>query len=153
MKNKTTYEMEDIMGLITRDLAEKGLAPDPGSVTVRTREVAGSDFPVEIEIDVNVSWVGVIVPVSPLLAAHAAVPDLGRREPENHPLVLPRGLLDEAPEPGVGPAIEIGNVTAASQQLARTTPGPFSPDKVKRRLTGLDGESAEYPGPPRTGGR
>lgn len=152
MKNKTTYEMEDIMGLITRDLAEKGLAPDPGSVTVRTREVAGSDFPVEIEIDVNVSWVGLVAPAGPPPSANVVVLDPGGRAPENRP-TAPRDLLDEAPEPGVGPAIEIGSVTAASEQLARSTPGPFSPDKVKRRLTGLDGESAEYPGPSRTGGR
>lgn len=149
MKNKTTYEMEDIMGLITRELAEKGLALVPGGVTVRAVTADGEIFPVSIEIDVNVSWVGVPSSNSLILAPeHSTI-----REPESRVLAVPRDLLDEAPEPGVGPAVEIGNVTTVSQQLARSTAGPFSPEKVRKRTTSLEGETTEYPGPSRTGGR
>lgn len=147
MKNKTTYEMEDIMSLITRDLAEKGLAPDPGSVVVRVKSPTSNEINVQVEcmeIDVNVSWVGVSTPPVKLVGQEAPEPS------------KPRDLLDEAPEPGVGPPVDIGDVTAASQQLVRSSDGPFSPDKVKKRtgrLTGLDGESFEYPGSTRIGGR
>jgi hypothetical protein len=152
MRNKTTYEMEDVMGLITRDLAEKGLAPDPGSVVIRAAVAGVQVLPSDIDIDVNVSWVGVIVPAGPPSAVLTTITHHGGRELSEPPAVL-RDLFDEAPEPGAGPAIEIGSVTTASEQLTRSTSGPFAPDKVKRRLTGLDGESAEYPGPSRQGGR
>lgn len=152
MKNKTTYEMVDIMGLIARELSEKGLVHDPGSIVIRAA-VAGTEvFPSDIEIDVNVSWVGVVAPAGLSSVARLAVPVPDGRDTEDRP-AIPRDLLDEAPEPGVGPAIEIGNVTSASQLLADSTAGPFSPARVKKRVTSLDGESLEYPGPSRTGGR
>jgi hypothetical protein len=150
MKNKTTYEMTDIMDLITKNLAEKGLAPDPGTLVVRTREVAGGDFPVEVEIDVNVSWVGV-PDTSPRPAQPASNLGAGRYESEDRSSAPPRDLLDEAPEPGVGPAMEIGSITAISHEITRANPGPFSRERVTRAL--LDGETTEYPGPSRTGGR
>lgn len=156
MRNKTTYEMDDIMGLITRDLAEKGQAPEPGGVSVRARTADGEIHPDNVEIDVNVSWIGVSVPyVSGNFThalGHVVIPDTGAREPDDR-LAAPRDLLDEAPEPGVGPAFEIGSVTSASQQLVRSTAGPFSPDKIRKRVTSLEGETTEYPGPSRTGGR
>lgn len=150
MKNKTTYEMEDIMGLIARELAEKGLVPDLENIVIRAA-VAGTEvLPSSIEIDVNVSWVGVAAPAGIPSVARSAVPVPGRRDTEDRPAV-PRDLLDEAPEPGVRPAIDI--VTAASQEIVGSFTGPFSPDKVRKRVTSLEGESTEYPGPFRTGGR
>jgi hypothetical protein len=144
LKNKTTYEMSDIMGLITRDLEEKGLAPDSASVEIWGR-VDGARISVkEIEIEANVSWVGVPEQGD----ARAAAPRArNRREPDLEAEPAPQDLLDEAPRPGGGPALEIGidEVTAASTRIARSGgPGPFSPERVKRRLT--EGESTEYPG-------
>ena len=54
--------MEDIMGLISRDLLEKGLAPDPESIVIRAQTMQSTEVDLRvprIEIDVNVSWVGI----------------------------------------------------------------------------------------------
>lgn len=143
MKNKTTYEMDDIMGLITRDLEEKGLTPDLATVEIWARLAGGNETRVsvkEVEIEANVSWVEV-----PERAVASPSPR-GRREPDTEMEPDPQDLLDEAPRPGAGPVLEIGidEVTAASTRISRSGgAGPFSPDRVKRRLT--DGESADYP--------
>jgi len=143
LKNKTTYEMDDIMGLITRDLEEKGLEPDSASVEIWVR-VDGARISVkEIEIEANVSWSEV-----PMRSRH--------REPElnDDALSAPADLLDEAPSPRNRPTLAIGDIgeppgtvediTAASTKIARAGGvGPFSPDRVKRRLS--DDESTEYP--------
>lgn len=144
MKNKTTYEMDDIMGLITRDLEEKGLEPDSASVEIWAR-VDGARISVkEIEIEANVSWSG-----APVRSRHRE-PDLN-----DDTALVPAGLLDEAPSPRNRPALAIGDIgepsgtvediTATSTKIARAGgAGPFSPDRVKRRLS--DDESTEYPG-------
>ena len=58
MKINTTYEMDDIVGLITRDLVAKGLVPDPTSFNFRVKIMRDdqsfvNDVPV-VEIDVRV---------------------------------------------------------------------------------------------------
>lgn len=153
MKNKTTYEMEDVMNLITKDLADKGLAPDPGSIEIWARIDGARVSTKEIEVEVNVSWVGFPAQnddAPPQLRARARhVPESDADlEPPSH------DLLDEAPRPGVAPALEIGidDVTAASAKIARSGgAGPFAPERVKRRL--MNEESTDWPGNPRSGGR
>ncbi len=145
------------MGLITRDLLEKGLVPDPGSIVIRTFSCdPTSDGEVReprVEIDVNVSWVGIPAQddsESPALRSRqrrVSAPDVDDEPP-------PQDLLDEAPRPGVTPALEIGidAVAAAGAKIARAGgAGPFAPERVKRRLT--DGESTEWPGSPPSRGR
>lgn len=156
MKNKTTYEMEDVMNLITRDLADKGLAPDPGSMEIWTKIDGARVSTKEIEVEVNVSWVGIPAqgdgdptPTSPRLRARR-VPD---PEPDTDTEQAP-DLLDEAPRPGTADALEIGidDVTAASAKITRSGgEGPFAPKRVKRRL--MNDESTDWPGNPRSGGR
>jgi hypothetical protein len=152
LKNKTTYEMEDVMNLIAKDLADKGLAPDPGSIEIWAR-IDGARVPTkEIEVEVNVSWVG-IPPQddepSPPRARARRVPEPDvDSEPES------QDLLDEAPRPGAAPALEIGidDVTAASAKISRSGgAGPFAPERVKRRL--MNDESTEWPGSPPPRGR
>lgn len=149
MKNKTTYEMEDIMGLIEKDLLEKGLVPDPGSIVIRT---FGSDSTSDgevreprVEIDVNVSWVGISAQNDDEPSLPPARPR--RSATPNVDVVPSTDLLDEAPRPGAAPALEIGidEVTAASTKIARAGgAGPFAPERVKRRLS--QDESYEWPG-------
>lgn len=153
MKNKTTYEMEDVMNLITKDLADKGLAPDPGSIEIWARIDGARVSTKEIEVEVNVSWVGI-----PAQDDGESTPPRARarRVPEPDADVLPplQDLLDEAPPPGAAPALEIGfdDITSASAKIARSGgAGPFAPERVKRRLT--DGESTEWPGSPPPRGR
>lgn len=149
MKNKTTYEMEDVIGLITRDLADKGLVPDPGSMKIRAVVAETAVFPSDIEIDVNVSWVGIPAqdddddPSPPRARARRVSGPDTDIDPPSH------DLLDEAPQPGVAPALEIGidDVTAASAKIARSSgTGPFAPERVKRRL--MNDESTDWPGSP-----
>jgi hypothetical protein len=145
LKNKTTYEMEDVMNLIAKDLADKGLAPDPGSIVIRAI-VAGTEVrPSGVEIDVNVSWVGISAqddgesPAPRARLRRAPEPDVDVHAP-------PPDLLDEAPRPGAAPALEIGidEVTAAGAKIARTGgAGPFAPERVKRRLS--QDESYDWP--------
>lgn len=154
MKNKTTYEMDDIMGLITRDLKEKGLSPDTASVTVwavvdRVRICANA-----VEIEADVSWVGAPVQDD---AKGATAQGRSRRDPEVEPDLLGEApplhnrpfvtFGDLAPDPG---EIGINDATTTSQQIVQGGgKGIFSPERVKRRLT--DGESTEYPGTPPRG--
>lgn len=141
MKNKTTYEMDDIMGLITRDLEEKGLEPDPASVEIWVRVDGVRVKVTEIEIEANVSWVG--IPSTTRLRNRRVAEFQSNVEAQSGS----QDLLDEAPRPGGGPVLEIGidEVVAASTGLARSGgEGPFSPDRVKRRLA--DNESTDYPG-------
>lgn len=153
MKNKTTYEMDDIMGLITRDLEEKGLEPDSASVEIWAR-VDGARISVkEIEIEANVSWVG--VPAQEGSRGGSARSRHREAEPDDDTMRAPADLLDEAPSPRNRPTLAIGDIgeppgtvediTTASTKIARAGgAGPFSPDRVKRRLS--DDESTDYPG-------
>lgn len=161
MKNKTTYEMEDVMNLLTKDLAEKGLAPDVGSIEVWAHidEVRVSTK--EIEIEVNVSWVG--IPLrgdGELLATRTRA--RGVPEPDADVQSMSQDLLDEAPSPRNRPTLVIGDIgepsdtvediTAASTNIARSGgAGLFAPDRVRRRLS--DDESTEWPGSLPTKGR
>ncbi len=153
MKNKTTYEMEDIMGLITKDLADKGLAPDPRTVEIRAAVADTEVKPTWIEIDVNVSWVGIPSQDDDASAQRVRA----RRALELGADVQPprQDLLDEAPSPRGRPTVVLGDVgepsdtvedvTAASTRIIRSGgSGPFAPERVKRRL--LDDESTEWPG-------
>lgn len=153
MKNKTTYEMEDVMNLITKDLAEKGLAPDSASMEIWACVDGARISTKEIEIEVNVSWVGIPAqddsepPALRPRQRRVSAPDVDDEPP-------PQDLLDEAPRPGVTPALEIGinDITAAGAKIARAGgTGPFTPERVKRRLT--DGESTEWPGSSPSRGR
>ncbi len=153
MKNKTTYEMDDVMSLITRDLEDKGLAPDLASVEIWAIIDGARVSATAIEIEANVSWVGVSGQAD---VKTSSMRSRGRRgpEPEEVPDAEPtlQDLLDEAPRPGGGPVLEIGidAVTAESARISRSGgAGPFSPDRVKRRL--VDGESTEFPGTPPRG--
>lgn len=161
MRNKTTYEMEDVMNLITKDLAEKGLAPDAESMEIWAYIDGVRVFTKEIEVDISVSWVGIPSQGDsepPATRTHA------RRAPEPDADIQPRSrdLLDEAPSPRNRPALVIGDIgepsdtvediTAASAKIARSGgAGPFAPERVKHRLS--DDESTEWPGTPPTRGR
>lgn len=161
MRNKTTYEMEDVMNLITKDLAEKGLAPDVGSIEIWALIDGVRISTKEIEIEVSVSWVGIS---SPGDGESSAMRIRTRRAPEPDADVqpTPRDLLDEAPSPHNRPMLVIGDIgeppttvediTAASTKIARSGgAGLFSPERVRRRLS--DDESTEWPGTPPTKGR
>lgn len=158
MRNKTTYEMDDVMNLIAKDLAEKGLAPDPASVEIWARVDGGNDTRVhvrDLEVEINVSWVG--IPTTDDDSEPPAARPRARRVPTpdfDEAPFPPQDLLDEAPRPGAAPALEIGidDVTAAGARIARAGgAGPFAPERVKRRLA--DGESTEWPGSPLVRGR
>lgn len=153
------------MGLITRDLAEKGLAPDPGSIVIRAAVAGTGVQPSDIEIDVNVSWVGIPAQddgepsSSPARPRRSAAADADVQVP-------PADLLDEAPSlsgrphvafgsmadsPGPG-EVGVNDVTAASRGILQAGgEGPFSRARVTRRLS--DNESAEWPGNPPPRGR
>jgi len=140
MKIKTTYEKDDIIGLITKDLESKGLAPDPGSFVIRP------DFPDagNFEVDVFVSGKSVPAVIDPFT---------GRRAPaDSDPFVTPEppDLLAEAPSPKDRPVLDISDVV--SQGTAAAGSGPFDPARVKGRPL-LDGESIEYPGTSRNRSR
>lgn len=147
MKNKTTYEMDDIMGLIMRDLEGKGLEPDSATVEIWAC-VDGARISVkEIEIEANVSWVG--VPAQESTRAGSV------RSRHDEPEPTPVDLLDEAPSPHNRPAFAFGDIeeppgtiediTAASAKIKQAGGvGLFSPGHVKRRLS--DDESIDYPG-------
>lgn len=160
MKNKTTYEMEDIMNLIAKDLAEKGLAPDAGSIEVWARIDGARVSTNEVEIEVNVSWVGIPTPNDDPPASKPRT----RRvpEPEVSAPSAPQDLLDEAPSPRNRPTLAIGDIgevpgtvediTTASTKIVRSGgAGPFSPERVRRRLS--EDESTEWPGNPPPRGR
>lgn len=153
MKNKTTYEMEDVLNLIAKDLADKGLVPDSGSIEIWARIDGARVSTKEIEVEINVSWVGIPArndaEPTPLRTRtqHVSEPDTSLGSPS-------QDLLGEAPRPGTTPALEIGidDVAAAGAKIARSGgTGPFAPERVKRRLT--DGESTEWPGSPPSRGR
>ena len=149
MKINTTYEMDDIVGLITRDLVAKGLVPDPTSFNFRVKIMRDdqsfvNDVPV-VEIDVRVSGAEPADRVEHV--EHAAAPPISGPLPEES-----RDLLAEAPQPGLTPAVDIGSLAATSRAIEQSNPGLFAPERVTRR-TMMDGESSEYPGAPRTGGR
>lgn len=165
MKNKTTYEMDDIIALITKDLADKGLALDLGTIEIRAKTVEGDTLgdvgPLrEVEIDVNVSWVGIPasddVAISPSASARLAARKAGTQKT----LEVEEDLLDEAPSPRNRPVLAIGDIgeppgtvediTTAGVKIARSGgAGPFAPERVKRRLSA--DETPEWPGntPPR----
>ncbi len=159
MRNKTTYEMEDVMNLIAKDLADKGLAPDPGSIEIWACIDGARVSTKEIEVEVSVSWVGIpLHEDSPLSRARThRVPD-----PDPDTQQAPKDLLDEAPSPRSKPVLAIGDIgepsetvadiTTASTRIARSGgPGPFAPERVNRRLS--DDESTEWPGNPPARGR
>lgn len=144
MRNKTTYEMEDVMNLIAKDLADKGLAPDAASVEIWARIDGARVSTKEIEVEVSVSWVG-----TPTRGDGDPSSSRPRHAPEQDTDIHapPADLLDEAPRPGTAPAVEIGidEVTAAGAKIARAGgAGPFAPERVKRRLS--QDESFEWPG-------
>lgn len=157
MRNKTTYEMEDVMNLIAKDLADKGLAPDPASMEVWACIDGARVSTKEIEVEVNVSWVGI-----PTRADDGPPRARARREPaatDANTGTPPADLLDEAPplsgrphvtfgsiadSPGPG-EVGINDVTAASREVLQAGgEGPFSKARVARRLS--DDESFEWPG-------
>lgn len=156
MKINITLEKSDLIEMITRHLASKSLVADPTSFVVRVRmtsevpAVSNSIDAMEVEIDVQVDAGG---PGSgPEFADHAAVPSRLPMPPVSvDPAPRPIDLLDEAPDPGTR-EVGIGELASASRAIAQTKPGMFAPDRVTRRPM-MDGESTEYPGLPRQGGR
>lgn len=158
MKNKTTYEMEDVMNLITRDLADKGLAPDSGSIEIWAQVGGARVSAKEIEVEVNVSWVG--TPVQDDESFVSRVRPLRTSDPDPKVDSAPSDLLDEAPSPRNRPVLTIGeaedppgtveDITTAGAKIARAGgAGPFDPVRVRKRLSA--DETTEWPGntPPR----
>lgn len=148
------------MNLITKDLAEKGLAPDGGSIETWARIDGARVSTKEIEIEVSVSWVGI---PSQGVGEPPAPRTRVRRAPEPDADVqpAPQDLLDEAPSPRNRPVRVIGDeelpdtvedITEASTKIVRSGgAGPFAPERVRHRLS--DDESTEWPGSPPTRGR
>lgn len=155
MKNKITYEMEDIMLLLGRDLAAKDVSPDESTMEIRARLNDGTFVVVgALEIDVNVTWSGrAAEPISAAVTTTDHAPEPLRDlldeapSPKGRPTIT-FGDLANSPEPG---EISINDVTAASRQIKDGGgEGPFSKTRVKRRLSSDVSmeESTEYPGNP-----
>lgn len=161
MRNKTTYEMDDVMNLIAKDLADKGLAPDPASIEIWACVDGARVSAKEIEVEVSVSWVGIPARVNSDPSSPRAHP---RHAPGSDPEAetSPPDLLAEAPSPRNRPALAIGDIgeppgtvediTAAGAKIARAGgAGPFAPERVRRRLSA--DETHEWPGNVPPGGR
>ena len=138
MKILVTYEFADILALIKRDLASKGMSLD--SVTSRP-EFDSNGESTGVAIDVRMQDVKEIAfPSVELPSAKAPVPSA-------------RDLFGEAPEPGRGPirvigeesdrglgpeddqseSLDLGQISAMSNQIVRSTPGIFPTPKTGDR--------------------
>src|SRR6266550_4030775 len=93
MKILVTYEHEDILSLIEKDLSSKGMSVDMESATLRT-EANSAGMVTNIAVDVR---------VQDFKEGQEDVDLQVERRLVSTPMPAPRDFLEEAPEPGRGP--------------------------------------------------